>query len=282
MNDQTRPETGLKRIPKSPLPEGALDLMQITDCHLYANPEQRLLGLNTLESLREVVELVRTRTPPVAMVLATGDLVHDATPTGYRRLRQELGRLGVPVYCLPGNHDRPEVMREHLNQGLFSTQGSVDTPHWRLIMLDSVIPGSEGGRLAEGELERLDAVLAETPEHALVCLHHQPLPVRSEWLDTMALENRHEFFEVIDRHPQVRGILWGHIHQEYQGDYRHIPLLASPSTCIQFAPGSRDFRVDTLAPGCRFLSLLPDGTIRTRVERLEGYPEGLDLASVGY
>ena len=59
-------------------------------------------------------------------------------------------------------------------------------------------------------------------------------------------------------------------------------LLASPSTCVQFAPGVDDFQVDLSPPGYRHLALLPDGAIHTRVSRLAAYPEGLDLASAGY
>ncbi|KTC63185.1 hypothetical protein AO262_22830 [Pseudomonas fluorescens ABAC62] len=45
-------------------------------------------------------------------------------------------------------------------------------------------------------------------------------------------------------------------------------LLASPSTCIQFAPGSEDFKVSEQAPGYRWLRLHGDGRLETGVERV--------------
>jgi Icc protein len=58
--------------------------------------------------------------------------------------------------------------------------------------------------------------------------------------------------------------------------------MASPSTCIQFLPGSDGFAVDTTAPGYRWLSLHADGRIETGVQRLSEIPGTLDLASAGY
>ena len=59
-------------------------------------------------------------------------------------------------------------------------------------------------------------------------------------------------------------------------------LLASPSTCIQFAPGSEDFNVSTEAPGYRWLRLHADGRLETGVERVKDFAFTVDYASNGY
>ena len=51
-------------------------------------------------------------------------------------------------------------------------------------MLDSYDPGHVGGRLTAQELERLDRALADSPAHAMVCLHHHPVEMGSRWIDT--------------------------------------------------------------------------------------------------
>jgi len=264
------------------LPAGTLKLVQITDTHLYADPDRRLLGLSTLQCLRQVLAQVRNEQPRTDLVLATGDLVHDASPAGYRRVAEELRSLGAPVFGLPGNHDVPATMCGHLESHGVSCAGELRLAGWQILLLDSVIPGEEGGRLAPAELQRLEKALADGTEHVLVCLHHQPVKVGSAWIDTMALENDDEFFALLDACPRVRAVLWGHIHQEYDQWRGDVHLLASPSTCVQFAPGVDDFQVDLAAPGYRQLTLHPDGRIETRVSRLDAYPEGLDLASAGY
>lgn len=263
-------------------PPGALRVLQITDTHLYADPGRVLLGVNTLHSLRQVLTLVSQRPAAYDLVLATGDLVHDASAAGYARLTAELAALGAPVYCLPGNHDERTAMARHLSGQTVRSVRLVDAGGWRILLLDSTVPGEDGGRLAATELQFLAEALAGEARPTLVCLHHQPVPVGSAWIDTMALENAGAFFDIIDAHPQVRGILWGHVHQDFDTRRGPVRLMAAPSTCVQFAPESEQFRVDDRPPGCRLLTLLPDGEIHTEVRRLANSPIGLDMASAGY
>ena len=61
-----------------------------------------------------------------------------------------------------------------------------------------------------------------------------------------------------------------------------IRLLASPSTCVQFAPGSEEFQVDTTAPGYRWLRLHADGRLETGVSRVTGIHFEVDYSVKGY
>lgn len=264
------------------LPPGTLRALQLTDTHLYADPEGSLLGVNTEETLSAVVDSFRQHGWPIDLLLATGDLVHDSSPSGYARIGRLLDGFGVPVYSLPGNHDIPAIMHKHLPTGQVSTRRVNDLGAWRFVMLDSVIAGEDGGRLSTSELEALEQALDGTSQNVLVCLHHQPVNVGSAWIDTMTITNPDELFAVIDRSDQVRGLLWGHIHQRFDARRNGIPLMASPSTCVQFAPKQDDFTVDEAPPGFRLIALLPSGEIRTQVLRIEQMPHGLEIASSGY
>jgi Icc protein len=154
---------------------------------------------------------------------------------------------------------------------------------WQILLLDSTVPGADGGALAPAELGWLDEALGATgAPHALVCLHHAPLPTGSEWLDTMVLSNADAFFSVLDRHARVRGVLFGHIHQTFEAERNGVRILASPSTCVQFAKVRPRFGVDPRPPGYRWLGLAPDGAIHTRVRRLARPVGGLDLGAGGY
>jgi Icc protein len=260
-----------------------INVLQITDTHLFADSDGRLLGLNTEQSLQAVMQAALPGRPSPDLVLATGDLVHDGTPESYRRIFGHLEKLGAPVYCLAGNHDEARTLQQTLHSQHLHYVPSLQQGNWLFIFLDSTLAGSEGGHLDRQALETLDRLLAGAPDrHALVCLHHQPVLMGSRWLDSMAVDNADEFFEVIDRHPSVRGILWGHVHQSYDSTRGDIRLMATPSTCIQFLPGSDDFALDTATPGYRRLSLYPDGRIETCVERLEETPGVIDMASAGY
>ena len=264
------------------LPPGTLRVLQLTDTHLYADPASALLGINTLDSFQRVIAHFRDQYWPIDLLLATGDLVHDASATGYRQLYEKLASFSVPVFCLPGNHDKPTVMHEQLSQGSVTTEPVHDLGGWRFVMLDSVIPREEGGHLGDDQLAILSKALETSTRHTLVCMHHQPVGVGSAWIDTMAIDNAAALFDVLDRHAHVRGLLWGHVHQTFEAERNGVRLMASPSTCVQFAPRVDAFKVDEEPPGFRLLALLPDGSIRSEVVRIEDLPQGLDVASAGY
>jgi Icc protein len=263
-------------------PEKTLRILQITDTHLYAAEDGELLGLNTRHCLQEVVELA-LQSPPPDLVVASGDLSHDASPQAYRQVRDCFSRINAPVFCLPGNHDESLALRENMNGSCFHTAHTRHIGGWQMVFLDSTVAGSEGGHLAKCELDSLDTALGDNAGlPALVWLHHQPVDVGSQWLDTMAVDNPEAFFEVVDRHPNVRAIIWGHVHQDFDRQRNGVRLLATPSTCIQFLPGSDEFSIDPIPPGYRWLELYADGSFDTAVERLPQIPGEIDLSANGY
>lgn len=273
----------MKIVTERTTPEQTIKVLQITDTHLFADSKGCLLGLNTERSLQAVLAQVRTSRKATDLVLATGDLVHDGTTAAYRRIFSHLGGLARPVYCLPGNHDEAEALQETLQEGHIKYVKHAYHGCWHLIFLDSTIPHSEGAHLTQATLEMLESCLQEAPGmHTLICLHHQPVTMGSQWLDTMAVDNPDDFFAITDRHPQVRGILWGHVHQQFDGMRNDVRLMATPSTCIQFLPKSRNFALDNAPPGYRWLDLHADGHIETAVERIAAVTGRIDMASNGY
>lgn len=241
-------------------------LLHITDPHLHADPAARMRGVATDATLRAVLAHAATGPVPPAAVLATGDLVQDETRAGYRRFRELLAPLGVPVLCVPGNHDAPELMAEELAAPPFQLGGSADFGPWRVIALSTWTAQDDGGRLSDAELARLQAALADpAPAYVLVALHHHPVPMGSHWLDGVALRNADALLALVDGHPRVRALLWGHVHQASDRLRGGLRLLSSPSTCAQFRPASESFAIDERPPGYRWLDLRPDGRLDTEV-----------------
>jgi 3',5'-cyclic-AMP phosphodiesterase len=273
----------MAKVTTHPNSRRVLRVIQITDTHLFADSRGCLLGLNTEQSLSSVIASVHARHMPADLILATGDLVHDGTAAAYQRVFSHLESLGIPVYCLAGNHDEANTLRDTMETGLLHYVDHIRHGNWQFIFLNSTVPGKEGGHLGPDALQALETHLRSSPDtHTLVCLHHQPVMMGSRWLDSMAVDNADDFLAIIDRHPQVRGILWGHVHQHFERTRRGVRLMASPSTCIQFLPGSATFALDETAPGYRWLSLFEDGRIETGIERLAEVPGAVDLASAGY
>jgi len=246
-------------------------ILQFTDPHLYGSAEGRLRGVQTDSSLHAVLDDAFARVPDYSAVLVTGDLVQDDV-AGYLRFRSFFAGLTKPVLCIPCNHDVPDAMRRELTGPPFQICGSHEVDDWQLVMLDSYDRGHVGGRLCAAELERLDAALSGSPKHAMVCLHHHPVAMGSRWLDTVGLAEPDDFWRVIDAHAHVRAVVWGHVHQVYEGRRGEVRLFATPSTGAQFLPMSDRYAVDSSPPAYRHFELHPDGRIDTAVEWIESLP----------
>lgn len=245
-------------------------ILQFTDLHLFAEPDHRLYGQCTRERFEQVLALAQATTDwPPSAILFTGDLVHDERAEGYRYLRQCIDALGCPCFCIPGNHDCADLLAAEVEAGADRDFRAERLGPWDLLLLDSTKQGSNAGRLRPQTLAALKQHLQ--PPHqrpTLVALHHQPIPIGSRWLDTMQVENGADLVALSGRYPQLKVILWGHVHQAFDRQLQGTRLLATPSTCSQFKPGSDDFAEDRLPPGYRWLELQPHGGVRTGIERL--------------
>ncbi|HMA12370.1 MAG TPA: 3',5'-cyclic-AMP phosphodiesterase [Steroidobacteraceae bacterium] len=248
--------------------KSTVNLVQLTDQHLFADPSRMLRGVPTLPALRATLAVAAADIGACDAILATGDLVQD-DPGGYAHFRAEFSALGKPVLCIPGNHDDLHAMHAALSAPPFQLGGTFDAGAWRTILLDSTIPGETCGALSDSSLQLLeDSLLGAPDRHALVCLHHHPVPMKSRWLDTVGLANPGDFFEVLRRHPQVRAVLFGHVHQPLDEMRDGVRILATPSTCSQFKPLSDDFAIDDAPPAWRTLTLHADGKLDTTLRWL--------------
>ena len=236
-----------------------LRILQLTDTHIFESAGEDFDGLNTSASLASVIEQVKNAGTDLDLVLVTGDLVHEPGQLAYAKLKSQLQQFETPVVCLPGNHDEPGMMRDLLNDENVSTSRLIRCSHWLIVLLDTSVEGSHGGRLPNKELEFLEQVLKANRQHVLIALHHHPVNIHSTWMDGMMLENGEEFFAVIDAYKQVKGIIWGHIHQEFRQERNSVQLYGSPSTCVQFKPGSDKYQRDSLPAGFSLLELSATG-----------------------
>jgi Icc protein len=246
-------------------------LLQISDTHLHATTDSRMRGVNTYETFRAVLDAAQADDAwPPAAVLVSGDIVQDESRAGYELFRAEMAKLGVKVLSLPGNHDDPKLMDEILSGGDFQFCGSVRLSGWSLILLNTFLTGEDAGGLGKIRLDALaKSIQDHSTQHVLVCMHHQPLNMGSAWLDGVGLRDADQFLEIIDASSNVRGVVWGHVHQASDRTRGDVRFLSAPSTCSQFLPSSDFFAIDNRPPGMRWLMLQADGEIDTKVVWVE-------------
>lgn len=243
----------------------SIHLLQLTDPHLYADAAGESYGVNTATSLKRVLDEVRGGDQPRPdAIVVTGDLSDDMSRASYQNLRAALAQFAAPVRCLPGNHDDPALMAELLDSDGVHYCGRAELADWGLVTVDTHWPGRVGGRISPAGLTRLeDDLSAFRARPVVVCMHHPPVPIDSEWLDRSSLSNAPDFFRVVERHPQVKSVLAGHVHQAFDIQRGSVRVLTTPSTCAQFMPRSARFATDPRPPGYRWLTLNADGTFRT-------------------
>lgn len=257
-------------------------IVQLSDCHLFKETEGKLLGLNTEDSLAQVMQLIAEEQPNADLVLATGDLSQDGSSESYARFHNSMDQFSCPVFWLPGNHDLTDVMTNHQAAKCMSPC-LIDMGAWQIIMLDSTIRGKVPGNFAQSELGFLrQSLTACAGKQVLIALHHQPVPVGSYWLDQQIVGNADDFFKVVDQFDNVRSIIWGHVHQVFETTRRGVKLMSVPSTCVQFLPKSQEFAVDKESPGYRWIDLHGDGKIETGVSRVVGVEFEVDYSVKGY
>ncbi|AWH88293.1 3',5'-cyclic-AMP phosphodiesterase [Limnobaculum parvum] len=268
-----------------PLARGSkVRVLQITDTHLFAGADETLLGVNTLKSYQAVLRAIAERGHDYDLIVATGDLAQDRSFAAYERFTTGIATLPAPCVWLPGNHDfQPAMVDAMAAAQILPSKQVLLGEDWYIILLDSQVLGVPHGELSEYQLHWLDRSLTQySDRHALILLHHHPHSSGCTWLDQHSLRNSHILAEVLDRHPQAKTLLCGHIHQDLDLDWHGRRVLASPSTCVQFKPHCTNFTIDDLAPGWRYLDLYSDGSIETTVCRLEGDVFRPDMNSDGY
>jgi 3',5'-cyclic AMP phosphodiesterase CpdA len=248
-------------------------LLQISDPHIGASWD----GADPDEALLRAVEAILSLPDRPDALLVSGDLTDNGAPEEYQRVRELLAPLDLHPHVLPGNHDLRGPLREAFGlpgEGEEPVSYAVDLGPLRLVCLDSIVPGAEGGSLDGGRVEWLDAALAEAPgTPTVVALHHPPLQTEIPTFERIGLapDSRAALAEVLARHPQVTRIVAGHVHRAIVAELAGRAVVTVPSTYLQAA---LDFTSPKLTmcpdpPGFA-VHALRDGSLATHIQRLPG------------
>jgi Icc protein len=140
----------------------------------------------------------------------------------------------------------------------------------RFVLLDSTLPGKEEGNLSAEQLAWLEEELAaHRGRPTWVFLHHQPLPIYIRWLDRLGLQNPDPFLSIVARHPQVRAVAYGHVHQPRRWRYGKALFISVPALAFQFSPINQEEEITQDTPGFRVVEMV-GGQARHRLQYLDG------------
>lgn len=239
-------------------------IAQITDCHLPADTQQTYRGINPHQNLKSLLKKVIAIQPD--LLLATGDLSEDGSRVSYKVLKTLFKPLGVPVLALPGNHDDANLLAETFPGSPVDTIAVSNHGPWRIIRLNSCLPGKPEGRFSEKLLLELEDFLLRHEKHPLlISLHHQPIEIGSPWIDKYRLIDSEALLQLVDHYPNIKAVTWGHIHQAFETNRNGTAMLGSPSSAINALAGAQRFTPDTTGPACRWLELRTDETLSSGI-----------------
>lgn len=222
---------------------GAVLIAQISDCHVVDEGVLFVDRIDSTAALSAAIATINALDPRPDLVLATGDLVNDGSPSQYDRLLSVFGDCTVPVLPIPGNHDDRTELRTRFADVL--PAGGPTEPidfvddRWplRIVAIDTTIPGRHDGMVSDDQLDWLDRTLASEPDRPTVVVQHHP-PVASGLgpMDARyGLTGGGAEAAVLRGHPQVEAVLCGHVHRSFQRRYAGTIAISCPSTASQLA-----------------------------------------------
>jgi 3',5'-cyclic-AMP phosphodiesterase len=218
-------------------------IAQLTDVHLGFDPDNP--AEFNRKRLDQVIKYLLAMNPLPDLLLATGDLTDRGDAASYRRLQNAFAPCPFPIWPCLGNHDdRTNFIAAfpHLPVTDGFAHYEVETPTLRLLFLDTVEQGRHGGAFCEARAAWLKEHLAAKPTRpTLVIMHHPPVEVGIDWMNTHPDEPWvARFADAIEGADQIVGILCGHLHRNVTIGWRKqaVSICAStaPQVALELAP----------------------------------------------
>lgn len=219
-------------------------IAQLSDLHARPRGRTAYGGVDTNAMLGRAIASVRTLSVRPDCVVITGDLADCGLDDEYLVLREELASLDVPVYLMPGNHDRREALlrafadgHRYLPRDSDFLQYTIDEHPLRIIAIDSVVAGATHGELCARRLAWIRARLAERPgQPTIVFIHHPPFPTGIGSMDVHGCRaGSAELATIVAQHPNVERVVAGHYHRPITVRWAGTIGYAAPSTAHQVA-----------------------------------------------
>jgi Icc protein len=250
-----------------------MKIIQISDCHLYGDTRKTgYRDINPYHTLSKVLSKAAELQPD--LVIASGDISSDQTLQSYQHFSHlwQASTLACDLIVMPGNHDEQEVMQRHFAPHHLSLGGVIASRDgWQIHSLNSkfVQGGAKEtrGQVSQADLLILRAAISEAPElKHIVVVHHHPLDCGG-WMDSHEWLNRQDFVDLVAALPQIKAVIYGHIHHASEQQRGQCLFMSCPSTCWQWAT------VETFAPsqesaGLRLIELHENGHLSSQIIRI--------------
>lgn len=232
----------------------------------------RLIHISDLHFGTEIPDLVKSlhdhiRATPADIVVASGDMTQVGSHSEFSAARGFLQSLGLPVFCIPGNHDIPRYgfwkratnpfgryqqyfgpeLMPVMRQGPVCVAG-INTarpflPHWNWAH----------GAVSARQLQALERIYAYDPHMVRVCVMHHPLQTTMDQNFKNIVYGRARALEALGR-MRVDLVLTGHVHHAAAtfmdfADHRTVFLGASTALSRRIRRSANGYNVIDIQDG---------------------------------
>lgn len=214
-----------------------MSVLQITDVHIQPAGTLAFGHCDTAKRALEVVEWIERNQKRFEAVVVTGDIACDGNSDSYALAASLFSSLALPVFMIPGNHDRRAEFWHYLADFAPNVRDPqsdlsfcVDLPGKRLICLDTLQPGIHWGKVKDDTLNWLEEEIAQSPYPVLVFTHHSPAKPLQHFMDE-PFGNKERFLSILHSREDVR-LCTGHLHRAMTALVNGVVVAVCPSVTL--------------------------------------------------
>ncbi len=229
-------------------------IVHISDLH-FGREKPALVSL--------LADSIRAAAPHV--VIISGDFTQDGTVREFSRARQFIQELGLPVLCVPGNHDVPglNLIRRFLSPYRLYRKFIRDDVRFEFVAPDLRIAGINTARrilphwnwahgaISARQTGELEAFYAKGPHDFKICVMHHPLHKAVDTtFRTIVFGGAAALRRMLGM--KVDLVLTGHVHHASittmeEGGHRTVFLSASTACSTRLRVQENGYNIITLS-----------------------------------
>ena len=220
-----------------------MKFIQLTDLHIPPEGEKPL-DLDIRGNFLKLIDKVKKHQPDFFVV--TGDLCYlDGQVPIYDWIKEQLDKMEVPYYVIPGNHDDSSMLAKQfgivpwLQDGTLFFEANIEG-NPPLLFTDTAAK-----TLSVSQLNWLKKQIHQKEGPLFLFIHHPVLESGTPFMDkSHALENKEEVREILVGYPGQVFVFSGHFHIEKTIIHKNIIQHITPSCYLQISQWSNEFEID--------------------------------------
>jgi len=204
---------------------------QISDCHLSDE--------SSYGNLRRALEYANSD-DGCNTIFLTGDICCNPKSGDYIALETFIKKhvSNKSIYAIAGNHDDSSLMRAELKGSTICVTDKASVCERGFVFLDSSFkPLDRRHPLGSGRIDNLG--MAQLKKHLrksdnpIVVVHHPIIPVGSDWMKAIRLENDTDVMKVLQKY-RVGDVICGHGHDGIVETQHGVTQYMAPATAYGF------------------------------------------------